>query len=342
MLSGEQIIPASGDGRMQHGIAMWGAPSSGKTTLLAALSLALTQKEEQKWNVTGADEASELKLMDLTVSLAGKREFPDRTAGIERYGWILNGLVPQVIRRKEREVPVRIALDLVDASGEIGNPEQATYTVRRQLVANLARCRGIVFIFDPVREFVYGDAFDHTFGMLVQLAGRLRGETSASNGRLPHHVAVCVTKFDDSRVLETAKRLNMVERSPEDPYGFPRVDDDDAREFFAQLCSVSGSGNGRMVPNLIERYFHEDRVKYFITSAIGFYVDPRINRYDDDDPMNLVPGDPVEPKSGDLAERKPDDAIEYRPRIRGPVYPINVVEPLLWLGSTMTSVQARR
>lgn len=328
MVAGERVTTASGDGRLQHGIAMWGVPSSGKTTFLAALSLALNQQEDD-WNVIGVDTVSEKKLMELTTSLTKDRMFPPPTRGIDSYGWILNGLVSHterngMKRRRQREVPVKISLDLVDASGEIGNPEQATFSLREELVENLARCRGIVFMFDPVREFNEGDAFDNTFGMLVQLAGKLQVAKN-SNGRLPHHVAVCVTKFDEQRVIETANRLDMLEADPADRYEFPRVNDDDARDFFIKLCSVSGTGNGEMIPNTLERYFRRDRVKYFITSAVGFYVDPMTGKYDPDDPMNLLPANPP---------------AQPFPRIRGPIHPINVVEPLLWLGRKVAAAKA--
>lgn len=328
MVSRERAAPSPGNGRLQPGIAMWGAPSSGKTTLLAALSIALN-RQRGGWNVTGADPASVQKLAEFTTSLTRDRTFPQPTFGIDSYSWILNGLVSGTERagrwrRNLLKIPVRISLDLVDASGEIGGPDQATFSIRDEFVENLANCRGIVFIFDPVREFHKGDAFDHTFGMLVQLAGQLEAAKNFFHGRLPHYVAVCVTKFDEPRVLETANRLNMSEIDPADTYEFPRVDDEDAQEFFAKLCSVSGSGNGEMVLNALEQYFMPERIKYFITSAIGFYVDPRIGKYDPDDPMNLLPADP------------PAQPV---PRIRGTIHPINVVEPLMWLGQKVAAAR---
>ena len=77
-----------------------------------------------------------------------------------------------------------------------------------------------MFIFDPIREFAKGDAFDHTFGMVVQLARRL-ADSPDFDGRLPHYVAVCVTKFDEIRVFETAEKLDLLVTDPDDPYEFP-------------------------------------------------------------------------------------------------------------------------
>lgn len=312
------------EGRPAQSIAMWGAPSSGKTTFLAALSLALNRVGGD-WNVTGADEASEEMLIRLTVELTRGQAFPEATRAIEQYAWVLNGRITEVtgrrFRKQRRIRPVMMGLDLVDASGEITGPERITYTVRRDLIEHLAQSRGIVYMFDPIREHDEGDAFDHTFGMIVQLARRL-ADNPNFDGRLPHYVAVCVTKFDEVRVFETAHKLDLLTVDLDDPYGFPRVHDDDAREFFRTLCQVSESGNAEMVLNALEQYFQPDRIKYFVTSAIGFYVDHRSRVYDPDDPQNLLP----------------DDKAPGKVRIRGPVHPINVVEPLLWLSSKLSDL----
>jgi hypothetical protein len=303
---------------------MWGAPSSGKTTFLAALSLALNRRGGD-WNLAGANEASEKILIRLTAALTRGHAFPDATEAIEQYNWVLNGQVrPGKVRRFRRDKeqivkPVRVSLDLVDASGEITDPEQLGFSVRHDLIEHLAHCGGIVYMFDPIREFDKGDAFDHTFGMIVQLARRL-AEEPGFDGRLPHYVAVCVTKFDEIKVFETARKLDLLMADPNDPYGFPRVDDRDARELFQKLCEVSGSGNAEMVLNALEQYFRTDRIKYFVTSAVGFYVDPRARMYDPDDPQNLLP----------------DEKAPRKARIRGPVHPINVVEPLLWLSTKLS------
>jgi hypothetical protein len=303
---------------------MWGAPSSGKTTFLAALSIALN-RQGGTWNVAGANEASEQVLIKLTTSLAN-HAFPPATAGIERYRWVLNGWITRVsrgiFRDKRHDEPVKIGLDLVDASGEIYDSKQVGLPLRGELLENVARSRGIVYIFDPIEEFNKGNAFDHTFGLVAQLARRLDEESGSIDGKLPHHVAVCITKFDEIKVFETARKLDLLMAEDADPYGFPRVADDDARELFTKLCEVSGSGNGDMVANLLEQYFRPDRIRYFVTSAIGFFVDPRFRVYDPDDPQNLLP----------------DDGAPGQVRVRGPVHPINVVEPLLWLSRQMLGV----
>ena len=319
------MVPPPSQERPEHSVAMWGAPSSGKTTFLAALSLALA-RQARDWRITGADDASTNVLIRLTTALSRDRAFPDATSGMEHYRWLLNGQVRRPLPRRwfrteYREESVRIGLDLTDASGEIFDPDKPGRGVRSDLVDNLTRSRGIIFLFDPIREFEQGDVFDHTFGVLTQLAQRMDDSPDLIKGRLPHYVAICVTKFDEIRVLSTADKLSLVVSDPDDPYDFPRVDDSDARDFFAHLCRVSQSGNAELVPTTLERYFRPERVKYFVTSAIGFHVNPGLDVYDPDDYQNQLP-DEDEPR---------------KTRIRGTVHPINVVEPILWLAGKLTS-----
>ena len=58
-----------------YSITMWGAPATGKTTFLAALSIALI-RFGSVWCVNGADEASTDMLIRLTTGLATDRCFP--------------------------------------------------------------------------------------------------------------------------------------------------------------------------------------------------------------------------------------------------------------------------
>ena len=114
-------------------------------------------------------------------------------------------------------------------------------------------------------------------------------------------------------MLATARRIGAVTTDPADPYGFPRVRDGDARRVFARLCS----GDGERVLSTMDRTFRSDRVKYFVTSAIGFRADPETGRFDPGDPQNIAAPAP--------------GAAPAEPRLSGPINPINVVEPVLWL-----------
>jgi hypothetical protein len=303
----------------KHSIAMWGPPGSGKTTFLAALSVALN-RNGLGWKIYGGDEGSEKQLIQMNTQLVSGRTFPRGTVGIEEYSWVLSGPhrnAHKKLFRKSQDEHVSVRLDLVDAQGEIAGPEMK-FTQREELIDGLVRSRGIVYIFDPMRESDDGDAFDHTFGMLVQLARRMEEEGGWRGGRLPHYVAVCITKFDAPPILVTAQRMGLTVPS-DDAHGFPRVPDYEARDLFEQLCTVSGTGNAEMVINSLEQYFDPRRIRYFVTSAIGFYLG-RGGRFDEDDPNNLLLMEEIDPRLG-----------AKRTRIRGPVHPINVIEPVFWL-----------
>jgi len=307
-------------------LTLWGPPSTGKTTFLAALSVALIRRGPV-WRVVGESEDSARRLIELTTALTDAREFPQATAGIGHYRWTLHGRVKRRVKRRrwfgsrQQDEDVNVSLDLVDPQGGLVSSSWSDRTAQGDLIANLESSSGILFLFDPIREFERGDAFEHTFGVLEQLAQRAKNRPGK---RLPHYVAICVTKFDEVRVIATAEKLGLLSYDTEPP-GFPKVADEDARELFAELCNVSRNGNAELVLPLLEQHFQPDRIKYFVTSAIGFYVDPRKGRFDPDDYQNRVQPNPASPEA----------------RIRGAIYPINVVEPVLWLSRQVSSDRAR-
>jgi hypothetical protein len=75
-------------------------------------------------------------------------------------------------------------------------------------------------MFDPIREFNRGDAYDSLFRLLMDIIS-LAAEHPGLGERLPHHVAMCVTKFDEPRVFKTAESLRMLVWDEHDPLGFP-------------------------------------------------------------------------------------------------------------------------
>lgn len=308
-----------------HNIAMWGAPGCGKTTFLAALDIAL-DRVHGDWKVVGADGGSTEVLTRMSTSLAVHHEFPEATRGIERYKWCLVGQTEEPTRRWWNRGTVarnnKIGLDVLDATGELfasGYPAD-----RRSLFDSLVASRGIVYLFDPIREYELGDAYENLHGVLAQISQRMLHMPEFTDGRLPHYLAICVTKFDEVRVLKTADRLNLLSVDPDDQYGFPRiVDDEDARRLFEELCDISASGNAELVLNKLTKFFRPDRVRFFATSAIGFHLDPRTNRFDPRDYQNLMP----------------DAGSAKGYQIRSGVYPINVMEPLLWLAQRLSADQ---
>jgi hypothetical protein len=339
MTDGMKAIVSS-ERRPDHNIAMWGAPGSGKTTLLAALDIALTRKNTD-WKIVGADPASIDYLIEKTMALSAGKAFPEASRALERYHWLLIG--PEeprngLWRRKAKSSgPPRIGISLLDAPGgwfggrRRAPVDQETPLDQQVLLDNLVQSKGIVFLFDPIREFKVGDAFDHLHAPLTRLAGRVLGSEGSIGGKLPHHIAVCITKFDDPRVLATAERIGVLDIAADDPHDFPRVKDEDAPQLFQELCAISASGNADMVLNALDKFFQRDRIKFFVSSSIGFYLDQRTNVFNPEDFQNLIPEepDPSAPSSGQGF------------RIRGQLHPINVVEPMLWLGRQLAVDQAK-
>jgi energy-coupling factor transporter ATP-binding protein EcfA2 len=302
--------------RSEPGIAILGATGSGKSTFLGALQIALL-KQAPDWRIWCRDPASRRALVEMNTALTSEGKFPLPTYGIDTFDWILGGKVDRTERSglfgsRAFEEAVEITLKLTDSTGDLLRSDQIGLQLRDQLVDHVAKSRGILYMFDPIREFNRGDAYDKTYSLLMDLIAATADEPGF-DGRLPHHVAVCVTKLDEPRVFKTAESMRMLVWDEHDPLGFPRVHDSDARPLMHSLSKMSRNGTGEVVPQLLEQYFHPDRISYFVTSAVGFMLNKRTRTFDLQDTENVY-----RVESGESL-------------IRGPVNPINVVEPILWL-----------
>jgi hypothetical protein len=300
-----------------RGITMLGATQTGKTTFLASLQIALLRHEELGWSLRGDNPGSTRALIKFMDDMTQNHQFPLPTREkIENYRWSLEADIPRAIKEwhwwgfRRKNQYIRIPLNLVDSPGEAADGSKLyARPLSELLVANLARSAGIVLFFDPITEFQYGNAFQHTHGVLTQLRSQY-----ARDGKLPHHVAVCITKFDEVPVLRSASALKVLDYDP-DEHEFPRVPDEYAKELFTRLARLSRADNASLMLPLLRQSFHEERVKFFVTSAIGFYINPSIGAFDPSDYQNHIPGKPN--------------------RIRGEIYPINVLEPILWLSRSV-------
>jgi hypothetical protein len=313
---GQSGAPQGGPRPAGRGITMLGAQQTGKTTFLGALQLALLRRPALGWSLVGENEASAQALVEFVDAMTDEHIFPKPTTDIADYKWALEAELPGAIKEwhwwgfRRRDQYVSIPLDLVDAPGESADSRQMYGRASsRLLIENLARSAGIVLFFDPISEFGRGDAFRHMYGVLTQLRTLLQ-----HRGRLPHYVAVCITKFDEIPVFEAAQKLRVVEYDPYPPE-FPAVPDQYAREFFTRLVRVSKSDSAGLMLPMLEQTFRPERIKFFVTSAIGFYVDAQLEVFDPEDYQNHIP-------------REHPGGLDY---IRGGIYPINVVEPVLWL-----------
>lgn len=300
----------------ESGVAMLGPTESGKSTFLCALRKALIDQDDD-WVLFTRDQASQRHLEEMSSALISEGELPLPTRTVDTIRWILSRTTERTEKKgrfgAETKVKDRaeITLRLTDAPGGLGRSDSIGRTERNELIKQLADSRGILYMFDPIREFTHGDAFERTDSLLSELMGMVSQEP-AFDGRLQHHVAVCVTKLDDPRVFKTAQDLGVLIPDHND-WGFPRVHETDARKLFRALGAVSKSGNGEAVPRLLERSFYPERISYYVTSAVGFMVNKRTRRFDPRDTENVY------------------RIASGAPLVRGPVHPINVVEPVLWI-----------
>lgn len=344
--------PATQGMRSLGRVGLWGAPYSGKTTYLAALNIAVNQSPMEDLMIYGVDDTSTDFLVNSTAQLTRDRRFPEATIySGNQYSWVLRMAtqVPErrLMKTRMTTVPLELNLDLLDEPGrvfedapsggggvasrpsgsdlgfddddpdDVAGPEAAGSFTEDDVMDQLASCDGLVLLFDPLREWKAGDGLNYFQGTLLRIAQRRMAGGPA--GKLPQHVAVCITKFDHPDVYRRARTRGYRSFAMDDPALFPRVADELAENFFAELVRESKRGNAELIGNALRRYFYADRVKFFVTSAIGFYKNPRSARFQESDPMNIVP------------QEKGD------PLIRGPIHPINVVEPLIWLGRSLAS-----
>ncbi len=354
-------------------IGLWGPPGSGKTPFLAALKIATTRSHVPgNWIMNGSDDESSDFLIRVTDQLVRDQTFPGATFDpvgyvfrftgeparrpraswsapanpVARGGWLRgrrsDGQAPTVITRPEANAGrVSFELDVLDVPGAVygqtptpdfggsgsggsgldfgdepdGPSGSGQYDnradVEERLLDHLQDCQGIVYLYDPVRDAKLGDTFEYFHRVLEKLARRVFEQDHFTGSRLPQHVAVCVTKFDSPEIYRLARRYGHSVQDAAPPY-LPRVANRSAPDFFNRLC-LESSGNADLVESGIRQHF--GTVAYFVTSAIGFYVGPN-NRFQPHNGLNVENG-----------------------RIKGRVYPINVLEPILWLHDSLVRAQ---
>ena len=181
------------------------------------------------------DPASQRRLEEMSSALISEGGFPLPTRTVDTIQWILAGPVERKERKGGRfsqvttiKDRVEITLRLTDAPGGLGRADRIGLTERNELIKQLADSRGILYMFDPIREHTHGDAFQRTESLLGELFGVLSEEPDF-DGKLPHHLAVCVTKLDDPRVFKTAQDLDLLIPDHNSKWGFPRVHEADSR-----------------------------------------------------------------------------------------------------------------
>ncbi|MEU4169896.1 hypothetical protein AB0F46_23825 [Streptomyces sp. NPDC026665] len=304
-----EIPTASGGGNMvaEHiRIGLWGGECSGKTTYLTALPVAAMQsgrQGEESWTINGMTSEANAYLVQGTAMLAVERAFPPATSAVRALSWLLRGTVPPRLMRPKRLREVEVTLDIKDIPG-IAFDE--THPLHDEVIDELARAQGLIYLFDPLAGAQEAAHSVSTFlSTLNGLAKRVRDSGGILRGRLPHQVSVCVAKFDAPEVFRPAVEAGWVTQDSHGPR-LPRVPGHIARQYFEWLCD--NAPHAHLVRDGLTTHFHPERVAYYATSAIGFRMNQH-HHFDYRDFANLVEtGGP--------------------PRIRSAPEPINVLEPL--------------
>ena len=327
-------------------IGLWGATQSGKSTFLSALYIAVSRSPQQDLMIYGVDNASTDFLINNTSLLNYSHIFPAATQVEQQLAWNVRMRIQDRPRRRfmskgDGKVPFDLRIDLQDAPGRVfasvpgqepsqeaqpgrlSLPGEASQPDQSGAVASyLADCQGVLLLVDPLRERETGDAHEYFHGTLLRMAQRAMPGVPPGE-RLGHHVAVCVTKFDDPDVYCFARDNGYRFYHTGDSHMFPRVSDADAERFLHELCRGYRRSDIELVTSSLGKYFYPDRIRYFITSAVGFYADED-GQFQDEDYQNVV-----------HQQGTPGKEATYT--IRGAIHPINVVEPLLWLGESVAA-----
>ncbi|WP_433893197.1 hypothetical protein [Streptomyces sp. CA-111067] len=289
-------------------IGLWGAPRSGKTTFLAALPVAAMQYQRHtanNWVIGGMTPEATDFLNDSVERLTVRRQFPDGTLGAEGLSWSFQG-EEGAARRFGKAREVSFLLDVQDVMGEAYNRSNPMHA---SVIDQLARAQGLIYLFDPLLDGEAGtESLNYFYATVNALNARVRDAGGHHRNRLPHHVSVCVAKFDHPSIFEPAIRAGWV---TQDSVGsqIPRVPAEQSAGFFAWLCDEFRGSTARVVRDGLNTYFHPERVTYYATSAIGFRLNPQ-HVFDYRSYLNV-------------------ETVDGRAQICTSPEPINVLEPLI-------------
>jgi hypothetical protein len=293
-------------------VGLIGGPGSGKTTFAAVLPIAVEQyhrRWDTEWTLAAWDRLSLEFQIDQLDAIRARRRFPAASTQWSYHSWTLRRELHQ--RRRARRGRPRsaqeIALQLCDIPGFVY--ERLPSVWASDALEPVFGANGIVYLFDTENT-----APGRTLGLLNGVLARMSSEAQARGemprGRLPHRLAVCISKFDRQRLVELARHLGCLTSHPKT--GEPWVSSEDASHLFTYLCK-SLHPDYAEVDRTIRRMFDQERVRYFATSAVGFYGSKR-------EPMDLT----------DCENRIERGGTSF---IRGNVRPMNILEPLLWAGA---------
>lgn len=311
-------------------IGIWGGSGSGKTTFLAALRIALLKYAKStgtSWSINGLDEISPRSsqfLEENTRKLQGLI-FPAATNELPAtYTYEVNGSFPtdgmwgKLWKWITKSEDVQFNLEVFDYPGGY----LLTRDANDGLWEYLAGCNGLIYLFDPKKVNVGTSNFDHLQRSLDMMRRVFERNNPASivRGRLPQHLAFCITKYDDMSVFKQLDDRDLISLDGSDESHPPFINDPKrAFEFIADDLTVQ----------TVRGYFHKNHIKYFGTTNVGFYVDEQSRQVD----MRRFSNIKVEQE-----EYVNGEGVTARREIisiKSKVNPIGVIEPVLWLHQSL-------
>jgi hypothetical protein len=325
------------NGADQRRVGIWGASQSGKSTFLSSLFLAVARAPDHLRVRGNNDESTEFLIRNTHV-LNQQHRFPPATQAQTPLNWTLQMWVPNqakgFLRQGPDRVPFDFNIDMRDVAGVafaaipgLGSERLDVLAPSRldvgaaateNIAAYLSTCQGLLLLIDPIREREVGDAYEYFFGTLLRIAQTM---PVPLDQRLPHYVAVCVTKFDEPVIYEFARDYGYLSYRRDDLANLPRVHENEAERFMRHLFETVPRSDIELLTGGLKQYFYPERIRFFVSSAVGFYVG-RSGQFQEDDYQNVT-----ENAQGEFV-------------IRGSVRPVNVAEPLVWLGERMAATAA--
>lgn len=284
-------------------IAIWGATNAGKSSYLASLSVALDN--EPKWAIKITPD-------DRTCEDSGKRwqklQHPVEELKVVDSTDVTESIALTVERRGRTSTVLLNDPRGGDFKDEVG--------IDSAFWRDLAQTKGILYLFDPVREresatgrsaaptarvrssgglrgslgasgsFFDADTFDSPaspsssghatnysflFQGIDQLRQICREQNRLRHGKLPHYLAVCLTKIDDNEVFAELDRNHLLSPGPEEDGTYSRppvVSADNGAAAFKLFAP-------ERVWNRLVSEFDFDRIAFFAVSSCGYYVEDR-------------------------------------------------------------------
>jgi GTPase SAR1 family protein len=313
-------------------IGIWGGSGTGKTTFLAALRIALlkyAKNTRTQWNINGLDEINPRSASFLATNTRHLQSlsFPpatiDPTPATYTYevngSFRSNGMWEKLLSLFSNPKDVQFILSVFDyPGGHLLQLDEGDV-----FWEYLSGCQGLIYLFDPKNTEIGTGNFDCLQRSLdmMRRAFERRSPASIMGGRLPQHLAFCITKFDDDEVFRQLRNNGLIALDGSDSSHPPFVKDPEgAFECLADDLTVQ----------TVRSYFHSGHVNFYGTTNVGFFVDKQTGKVDIERCSNIkVEQEEYQDKNGVKRQRE-------KITIKSEVNPIGVIEPVLWLHRALT------